>query len=145
MLSEPTSGQRQFFSGKEVGYIRRHFRSLRRSLGKKKAQRAIERIGQKETRWMKDYNRKLAKEDNHFLVAGEFNDESALSSFQKIVLPDDEAYAANCLRINDRIIMPKGFPKTYRQIRALGYPIIEVETSEFRKNEGSLTCLSLRF
>ncbi|SDI60604.1 dimethylargininase [Natribacillus halophilus] len=94
---------------------------------------------------MKDYNRKLAKEDNHFLVAGEFNDESALSSFQKIVLPDDEAYAANCLRINDRIIMPKGFPKTYRQIRALGYPIIEVETSEFRKNEGSLTCLSLRF
>ena len=62
VLSEPKSGKRQFFSGKEVGYKRRHFRSLRRSLGKKKAQRAIERIGQKESRWMKDYNRKLAKD-----------------------------------------------------------------------------------
>ena len=62
VLSEPKSGKRHFFSGKEVGYKRRHFRSLRRSLGKKKAQRAIERIGQKESRWMKDYNRKLAKD-----------------------------------------------------------------------------------
>jgi len=61
VLSEPFSGKRQFFSGKEVGYIRRHFYSLRRSLGKKKAQRAIERIGKKESDWMKDYNRKLAK------------------------------------------------------------------------------------
>ncbi|WP_100011312.1 RNA-guided endonuclease TnpB family protein [Lentibacillus sediminis] len=62
VLSEPLSGKRQLFSGKEVGYMRRHFRSLRRSLGKKKAQRAIERIGKKESRWMKDYNRKLAKD-----------------------------------------------------------------------------------
>ena len=62
VASQPQSGERQFFSGKEVGYKRRHFRSLRRSLGKKKAQRAIERVGKKESRWMKDYNRKLAKD-----------------------------------------------------------------------------------
>ena len=62
VLSEPFSHTRQFFSGKKVGYIRRHFHSLRRSLGTKKAQRAIERIGKKESNWMKDYNRKLAKE-----------------------------------------------------------------------------------
>lgn len=62
VLSEPGSGKRQFFSGKEVGYKRRHFRSLRRSLGKTKAQRAIKRVGNKESSWMKDYNRKLAKD-----------------------------------------------------------------------------------
>jgi len=62
VLSEPISGKRQLFSGKEVGYMRRHFRFLRRSLGNKTAQRAIERIGKKESRWMKDYNRKLAKD-----------------------------------------------------------------------------------
>jgi putative transposase len=62
VVSEPISGKRQFFSGKEVGYKRRHFRSLRRSLGMKKAQRAIERIGKKESRWMKNYNRNLAKD-----------------------------------------------------------------------------------
>ncbi|WCK54312.1 transposase [Aneurinibacillus sp. Ricciae_BoGa-3] len=61
VISEPKSGKRQYFSGKEVGYIRRHFRSLRRSLGKKKALRAIKRLGHKENRWMQDYNRKLAK------------------------------------------------------------------------------------
>lgn len=60
VVSEPNSGKRQFYSGKEVGYKRRHFRSLRRSLGKKKAQRAIERVGQKENRWITDHNRKLA-------------------------------------------------------------------------------------
>ncbi|MCP1354694.1 RNA-guided endonuclease InsQ/TnpB family protein [Aneurinibacillus migulanus] len=62
VVSEPVSGKRQFFSGKEVGYIRRHYRSLRRSLGKKKALRAIMRLGHKESRWMKDYNRKLARQ-----------------------------------------------------------------------------------
>jgi putative transposase len=62
VVSEPASDKRQFFSGKEVGYKRRHFRSLRKHLGKKKAQRAIKRIGQKEMRWMTDTNRKLAKD-----------------------------------------------------------------------------------
>ncbi|PWA08534.1 hypothetical protein DCC39_14750 [Pueribacillus theae] len=60
VITELESGKRQWFSGKEVGYIRRHFRSLRCSLGKKKAQRAIEQIGNKESRWITDYNRKLA-------------------------------------------------------------------------------------
>ncbi|QST02930.1 IS200/IS605 family element transposase accessory protein TnpB (plasmid) [Pontibacillus sp. ALD_SL1] len=61
VVSELNSKKRQFFSGKEVGYTRRHFRSLRRSLGKRKALRAIKRLGRKENRWMEDYNRKLAK------------------------------------------------------------------------------------
>lgn len=62
VVCEPKSGKRQFFSGKEVGYKRRHFRSLRKHLGKKKALRAIERIGQKESRWMTNTNRKIAKD-----------------------------------------------------------------------------------
>ncbi|MCU6713284.1 hypothetical protein M6D81_31780, partial [Paenibacillus sp. J5C_2022] len=69
VISEPQSGKRQFFSGKQVGYMRRHFRSLRQSLGKKKALRALKRIGQKERRWMSDYNRKLAKQIVQFSLA----------------------------------------------------------------------------
>ncbi|MGI0015722.1 MAG: RNA-guided endonuclease TnpB family protein, partial [Nitrososphaera sp.] len=61
VVSEPRSGKRQLFSGKQVGYVRRHFRSLRQTLGQKKALRAVKRIGQKEKRWITDYNRKLAK------------------------------------------------------------------------------------
>lgn len=62
VVSEPHSGKRQLFSGKQVGYVRRHFRSLRQSSGQKKAPRAVKRIGQKEKRWITDYNRKLAKD-----------------------------------------------------------------------------------
>ena len=68
VVCEPKSGKRQFFSGKEVGYKRRHFRSLRKHLGQKKALRAIKRIGQKEMRWMTDTNRKLAKDIVHFAL-----------------------------------------------------------------------------
>lgn len=71
VISEATTGKRQFFSGKEAGYIRRHFKSLRRSLGKRKALRAITRLGQKETRWMEDYNRKLAKDIVDFALTFE--------------------------------------------------------------------------
>lgn len=62
VASEPVSGERRFYSGKKVGYIRRHFRSLRKSLGRKKALRAIKSVGKKEKRCMMDINRKLAKD-----------------------------------------------------------------------------------
>lgn len=68
VVSEPQSGKRQLFSGKQVGYIRRHFRSLRQSLCQKKALRAVKRVGKKEKRWMTDYNRKVAKEIVQFAL-----------------------------------------------------------------------------
>jgi len=68
-----------------------------------------------------------------------------LSNFNKIVVPDDELYAANCLRVNDYVLVPKGFPKTKSNVEKLGYKIIELELSEFQKMDGGLSCLSLRF
>ncbi|MDF1561115.1 MAG: hypothetical protein P1P83_13060 [Bacteroidales bacterium] len=62
-----------------------------------------------------------------------------------IVLDQDEYYAANCLRVNDFLLIPKGFPKSKMKIKELGYNIIELEMSEFRKMDGGLTCLSLLF
>jgi IS605 OrfB family transposase len=62
VVSEPESGKRKFFSGKQVGYLRRHFRSLRKALGERKALRAIKTVGKKERRCIRDFNRKLAKE-----------------------------------------------------------------------------------
>ncbi|MDA3838801.1 MAG: arginine deiminase family protein [Candidatus Delongbacteria bacterium] len=84
-------------------------------------------------------------EHNNFLVSGEFIDHPAFSILNKIIVPEDEAYAANSLWINDKVIVPFGFPKTKKMIEDLGYEIIEVDTSEFRKLDGGLSCLSLRF
>lgn len=57
----------------------------------------------------------------------------------------DESYAANCLRINDQVILASGFPRFEAAVRAFGYPVIALDMSEFRKMDGALTCLSLRF
>jgi dimethylargininase len=62
-----------------------------------------------------------------------------------IVLDPDEYYSANCLRVNEYLLIAKGFPKSKRKILELGYNIIELDMSEFRKMDGGLTCLSLLF
>ena len=62
------------------------------------------------------------------------------------IIPDpDEYYSANCLRVNDHLLIAKGFPKSKMKILELGYNIIELDMSEFRKMDGGLTCLSLLF
>ena len=63
--------------------------------------------------------------------------------FNVIQTDKDESYSANCLFVNDFLLIPKGFPKMRQKILDLRYKIIEVEMSEFRKMDGGLTCLSL--
>ena len=65
--------------------------------------------------------------------------------FNKLVVDDDEYYAVNSLWINGKVIVPEGFPKTEQKIRDCGYEVILINTSEFEKITGSLTCMSLRF
>jgi dimethylargininase len=60
------------------------------------------------------------------------------------VEPDDE-YAANCIEVNGRVLIAAGYPRFAAQLRALGYETIALEMSEFRKMDGGLSCLSLRW
>ena len=83
--------------------------------------------------------------DDTLLTTQAFAGHPALANYRQIVVPSGEAYAANTLRVNDRLIMPAGFPETRRLLEALETPIVELDTSEFRKMDGGLTCLSLRF
>jgi dimethylargininase len=83
--------------------------------------------------------------DNTLLVAGEFIEHSDFRNFKKIIIDEDEMYAANCIRMNDYLVVPAGFPKTKRKLEQAGYNLKEVQMSEFQKIDGGLTCLSLRF
>ncbi|WP_416413645.1 dimethylarginine dimethylaminohydrolase family protein [Pantoea sp. App145] len=67
------------------------------------------------------------------------------SHYQHLIIPDEEIYAGNTLLINGTLITPTGYPATLAQLRTLDMPIIELDTSEIRKMDGGLTCLSLRF
>jgi dimethylargininase len=67
-----------------------------------------------------------------------------LKGYDKIVVDNQEAYAANTLRINDSLIMPEGFPATKKKLSRMGLPVVELDVSEVAKMDGGLTCLSLR-
>lgn len=83
--------------------------------------------------------------NNTILVSPCCDDMDQLSDFNRIVIEDDEAYARNCLFVNGTVIVPDGFPKTLEKVRATGVETVVIDVSEFRKLDGGLTCLSLRF
>ncbi|WP_139652224.1 dimethylarginine dimethylaminohydrolase family protein [Raoultibacter phocaeensis] len=84
-------------------------------------------------------------EDNNMLVSGEFIEKPDFAEYNKIVIPEDEAYAANCIWVNGTVIVPEGYPTVLEKIQEAGYKTITVDTSEYRKLDGGLSCLSLRF
>ncbi len=83
--------------------------------------------------------------DRDLLAAGELMDNPAFSAFKSIPVASDETYAANCIRVNDQVLVPAGFPGVKKALTQRGYHLIEVEMSEFQKMDGGLSCLSLRF
>jgi dimethylargininase len=84
-------------------------------------------------------------ENNNLLVCGEFTNNKSFERFNRIIVDDNESYAANSLWINGSVLVPEGFPKTMKKIEQAGYETISVDVSEFRKLDGGLSCLSLRF
>ena len=49
-------------------------------------------------------------ENGNLLVSGEFVENPLFSEFHKIVIPEEEAYAANCIWVNGTVIVPEGYP-----------------------------------
>jgi dimethylargininase len=72
-------------------------------------------------------------------------DRKEFAGCDRIVVAAGEEYAANCVRVNDRVIMAAGYPRFQAALEGLGYAVVAVEVSEFRKMDGGLSCLSLRF
>jgi dimethylargininase len=78
------------------------------------------------------------------LIVDSLKNHSAFSSYKKIIAEGSEAYAANSLNINGKIIIPEGYPETRNKLEQEGYNLIELDISEYRKLEGGLSCMSLR-
>jgi dimethylargininase len=83
--------------------------------------------------------------DNRMVTIEALWNHPALRTFEKVTVDADEAYAANCVRVNDHVLLPEGHARLAAQLRALGYALVELEMSEFQKMDGGLSCLSLRF
>ena len=84
-------------------------------------------------------------ETNNMLVSGEFETNPDFEQYNRVEIPEEEAYAANCIWVNDTVIVPEGYPAVLAAVQGLGYKTLLVDTSEYRKLDGGLSCLSLRF
>jgi len=83
-------------------------------------------------------------ENNNLIVCGEFINDSRFDQYNSIEIPESESYAANCIWVNEFVIIPTGYPITKEKIRNAGYTVLETDVSEFQKLDGGLSCLSLR-
>ena len=82
---------------------------------------------------------------NNLVACGEFLIKNEFRNFNILKIDESESYAANCIWVNNKVIMLLGYPNSRSLIKQAGYDIIEVEVSEFKKLDGGLSCLSLRF
>jgi dimethylargininase len=69
----------------------------------------------------------------------------AFAGWELIDVDPEEPYAANALRIGDRVIYPADFPRTRALLEARGIDIVPVPADELARAEGAVTCCSLVF
>lgn len=70
---------------------------------------------------------------------------SEFKGFELVRVEKSDEYAANCVEVNDRLLVAAGYPSLSQRLQDRGFETIEVEMSEFQKMDGGLSCLSLRF
>jgi dimethylargininase len=81
------------------------------------------------------------------VVAPDFIDTNSFAIENVIFTDRNEIRAANCLRINQHLLIARGNPATEKRLRDFAeqndVTVVVLDLSEFEKGDGSLTCLSL--
>jgi len=83
--------------------------------------------------------------DNTLVVMEEMAGNPQFRGLDLLRVSEEESYAANCVRVNGRVLLAAGFPGIKRKLTAAGFNPLVLEMSEFQKMDGGLSCLSLRF
>jgi dimethylargininase len=82
--------------------------------------------------------------EQRMVVIDALADHPALAPYELVRVDAAEAYAVNCVRVNERVLVAAGYPRLAASLRDLGCSVVALEMSEFRKMDGGLSCLSLR-
>jgi dimethylargininase len=83
--------------------------------------------------------------DNRLVVTDRLATRKEFAGYELVQVRPEDEYAANCVRINDVVLVAKGYPRLEAALTKLGYRTVSLEMSEFQKLDGGLSCLSLRF
>lgn len=78
------------------------------------------------------------------LVNPDWVDISPFGDYNLVTVDESEPWAANVFRLEDKVCLHSGFPKTVNMLKQLEYDVTTLDISEFLKAEGGLSCLSLR-
>ncbi len=81
--------------------------------------------------------------DDVVLVAEGALRAGAFGGARELVVPAEEAPAANAVTVGRTALVAAGFPRTARLVAAAGYEVLLVDNSELRKADSALTCLSI--
>lgn len=84
-------------------------------------------------------------EGERLVVVKELAKRDEFRSYELVIVPDSERYAANCLQVNAAVLLPSGYPLLAESLQRLGYQLELLDMSEFQKMDGGLSCLSLRY
>lgn len=77
------------------------------------------------------------------LLNRDWLDPAIFSDVEIVAASPREPFAANALRVRDRLIVAAGYPETSERLRACGFDLEEIDVSELEKAEAGLTCMSL--
>lgn len=83
--------------------------------------------------------------DNRLVVIDALAERGEFAGYDIVSVIAGEEYAANCVRLNDHVLVAAGYPAFESALQELGYQTIALEMTEFQKMDGGLSCLSLRF
>ncbi len=83
--------------------------------------------------------------DQRLVLTKDFEDIGSFDGYEIIYVDRDESYAANCVLVNEFVLVAAGYPKFITNLSEMGYQTLPLEVSEFQKMDGGLSCLSLRF
>ena len=83
--------------------------------------------------------------DNTLVVMEEMASNPQFAPFNLLRVSPAESYGANCVRVNDRVLVAQGFPRLQADLVERGFNPLALDMSEFQKMDGGLSCLSLRF
>ena len=82
---------------------------------------------------------------NTLVVMEEMAGNPQFQGFNLIRVSGAETYAANCVRVNNRVLLADGYPHLRDELKTHGFNPLLLDMSEFQKMDGGLSCLSLRF
>ncbi len=83
--------------------------------------------------------------DDRFVVIAALLPAIAISPDRIVRVAPGEEYGSNCVRVNDVVLIADGHSRLQRDLARAEYSTTALDVSEFRKMDGGLSCLSLRF